>query len=98
MKESLDSIVLYNFLKFHIHDFMQAHYGGLVAKSCLALATPWTIAYQAPLSMGFSKLEYWSELPFPSPEDLLDPEIEPRSPAVQADSLPTELWGKPTIP
>ena len=91
MKDSLDSIVLYNFLKFHIHDFMQSHDDGLFAKSCLALATPWTIAYQAPLSMGFSKLEYWSGLPFPSPEDLPDPGIEPRSPAVQADSLPTEL-------
>ena len=56
----LDSIVLYNFLKFHVHDFMQSHDGGLVAKSCLALATPWTIACQAPLSMGFSRLEYWS--------------------------------------
>ena len=73
----LDSIVLYNFLKFHVHDFMQSHDGGLVAKSCLALATPWTIACQAPLSMGFSRLEYWSGLPFPSPEDLPDPGIEP---------------------
>ena len=41
--------------------------GGLVAKSCLTLATPWTIACQAPLSMGFSRQEYWSGLPFPSP-------------------------------
>jgi len=77
MKDSLDSIVLYNFLKFHIHDVMQSHDGGLVAKSCLALATPWTIACQAPLSMGFSRLEYWSGLPFPSPEDLPDPGIKP---------------------
>ena len=44
--------------------------------------TPWTVAYQAPLSMGFSKQEYWSGLPFPSPEDLPDPGIEPRSPAL----------------
>ena len=44
--------------------------GGLVAKSCLTLVTPWTVAHQAPLSMGFSRQEYWSGLPFPSPGDL----------------------------
>ena len=63
--------------------------GGLVAKSCLTLATPWTVACQAPLSMGFSRQKYWSELPFPSPEDLPNPGIEPGSPALQADSLLT---------
>ena len=52
------------------------------------LATPWTVADQAPPSMGFSRQEYWSGLPFPSPEDLPDPGIEPGSPALQADSLP----------
>ena len=57
-------------------------------------ATPWTVAYQAPLSMGFSRQEYWSGLPFPSAEDLPDPGIEPGSPALQEDSLPTELGGK----
>ena len=65
--------------------------GGLVAKSCLTVATPWTVARQAPLSMGISRQECWSGLPFPSPEDLPDPEIKPGSPALQADSLPTEL-------
>ena len=65
--------------------------GGLVAKSCPTLATPWTIACQAPLSIGFSRQEYWSGLPFPSPGDLPDPGIELGSPALQADSLPTEL-------
>ena len=65
--------------------------GGLVAKSCLTLATPWTVACQAPLSMGFFGREYWSGLPFPSPGDLPDPGIEPGSPALQADSLLTEL-------
>ena len=45
-------------------------------------ATPWTIAHQAPWSMGFSRYEYWSGLPFPSPGDLPDPGIEPRSPAL----------------
>ena len=52
--------------------------------------TPRTIAHQAPLSMGFSRQEYWSGLPFPSPGDLLNPEIEPGSPALQAYSLPSE--------
>ena len=67
---------------------------GLVAKSCLTLATPWTVARQAPLSMGFSRQAYWSGLPFPSPGDLPNPGIEPGPPALQADSLPTELPGK----
>ena len=64
---------------------------GLVAKSCLTLATPQIVAYQAPLSIGFSGQEYGSGLPFPSPGDLPNPGIEPGSPALQADSLPTEL-------
>ena len=58
-------------------------------------ATPCTAAYQAPLSMGFSRQEYWSGLPFPSPGDLPNPGIEPRSPALQADALPSEPPGKP---
>ena len=53
-------------------------------------ATPWTVAHQAPRSMKFSRQEYWSGLPFSSPGDLPDPGIEPRSPALQADSLPSE--------
>ena len=56
--------------------------------------TPWTVAHQAPPSMGFSWQEYWSRLPFPSPGDLSDPGIEPRSPALQAGSLPSEPQGK----
>ena len=56
---------------------------------------PWTVAYQAPPSMGFSRQEYWNGLPFPSPEDLPDPGIEPGSPALQADALPSEPPGKP---
>ena len=69
------------------------HYGGggLVAKSCPTLATQWTVALQAPPSMGFSRQEYWSGLPFPSPGDLPNPGIEPRSPELQADYFPTEL-------
>ena len=58
-------------------------------------AAPWTAAHQAPLSMRFSRQGYWSRLPFPSPGDLPNPGIEPGSPALQVDSLPTELQGKP---
>ena len=58
-------------------------------------ATPWTVAYQALPSMGFSRQESWSGLPFPSPGDLPDPGIKPGSPALQADALPSEPPGKP---
>ena len=58
-------------------------------------ATPWTVAHQAPLSMGFSRQEYWSGLPFPSPGDLPNPGIKPRSLALRADSLPVKPQGKP---
>ena len=67
----------------------------VVAKLCPTLATPWTAAHQAPLSMGFSRQEYWSGLPFPSPGDLPDPGIEPRSPTLQADPLTSAPPGKP---
>ena len=60
-------------------------------------ATPCNVAYQAPLSMGFSRPEYWSGLPFPSPGDLPNPGIEPGSPALQADTLPSEPPGKSVI-
>ena len=59
--------------------------------------TPWTVAHQAPPSIGFSRQEYQSGLPFPSPGDLLDPGVEPGSPALQADALPFEPPGKPII-
>ena len=58
-------------------------------------ATPWTVAYQAPLSMEFSRQEYWSELPFPSPGNLPHPGIEAGSPTLQADTLPSNPPGKP---
>ena len=57
--------------------------------------TPRTLAHQAPLSMTFSRQEYWSGLPFPSPGDLPDSGIKPGCPALQADSLPSETQGKP---
>ena len=58
-------------------------------------ATPWTVTYQAPSSMEFSRQEYWNGLSFLSPGDLPDPGIEPGSPALQADILPSEPQGKP---
>ena len=61
----------------------------------MSLVTPWTVAHQAPLSMGFPRQEYWSGLPFPSPEDLFPTQGEPGSPALQADSLPIQSPGKP---
>ena len=58
-------------------------------------ATPWTVAHQTPPSMGFSRQNYWSGLPFPSPGDLPNPRIDLRSPALQADALTSEPPGKP---
>ena len=66
----------------------------LVAQSCLALVTPWTVALQAPLSMEFSSQESWSGLPFPSPADLPHPGIKSESPALQAVSLLSEPPGE----
>ena len=70
-----------------------------VAQSCLTLfVISWTVVHQASLSMGFSRQEYWSGLPFPSPGDFPEPGIKPGSPvspALQADSLPSESPGKP---
>ena len=64
--------------------------------SCVQIfATPWTVADQATLSMGFSRQEYCTGLPFPSPGDFLYPGIESQSPALQTDSLPSEAPGKP---
>ena len=74
-------------------------YTGFLAALCAEslqscpTTTPWTVAHQAPLYVGFSRQEYWSGLPFPSPGDLPNPGIEPRSPVLQADPLPTELQG-----
>ena len=77
----------YNFLKWS-----QVKWSHSVMSDC---ATPWTVAYQASPSMGFSRQEYWSGLIFPSPGDLPDPGIKPRFPALQADALPSEPPGKP---
>ena len=67
--------------------------------SCVPLfVIPWTVAHQAPLSMGFSRQGRWSGLPFPSPGDLPNPGIEPGSPTLQADSLPSESQEKTLHP
>ena len=67
----------------------------LVTQLCPILWDPQTVAHQAPLSMGFSRQEYWGGLQFPSPGDLPNPGIEAGSPILQADSLPSEPPGKP---
>ena len=65
-----------------------------VLQLCVTFVTPWTVDHQAPLSMEFSRQEYWSELPVPSPGDLPNPGIKPMSLALQADSLLSEPPGK----
>ena len=72
--------------------------GGLVAKLCLTLTTPWTVVYQAPLSMGFSRQQYWSALPCAPPGDLPNPgtkAMSPESPALQMNSLLLSHQGGP---
>ena len=84
------------FIKIFLHIFLISPNKRKVTLSHVWLfATPWTVVYQASLSMGFSRQEYWSGLPFPSPGDLPDPGIEPQSPALQADALTSEQPGKP---
>ena len=88
------SLRFFNFYRIYMNQSHQLHYiygGGLVAKLPPTLAT----LCQATLSMRFSRLEYWSGLPFPPPGDLPNPGIELRSPALQADSLPSEPPGTP---
>ena len=78
-----------------IHHFIQRTSSEVKKLSRVRLfATPWTVAYQALWSMGFSRQEYWSGLPFPSPGDLPNPGIQPRSPALQTDALLSEPRGK----
>ena len=80
---------------FQMELSMSLKYTSEVAQSCLTLCEPWTVAYQAPPSMGFSRQEYWSGVPFPSPGDLPDSGIKPGSPAFQAYALTSEPPGKP---
>ena len=74
----------------------EAHKHVQLLSHVLLFATPWTVACQVPLSVKFYRQEYWSGQPFPSPKDLLNPGIEPRSPVLQADSLPSKPPGKQT--
>ena len=67
----------------------------LIAQSCRLFTTAWIVAHQALMSMGFSRQEYWSGLPFPSPGDLSNPGIKPVSPALQLNSLRAKLPEKP---
>ena len=103
MISSTNSVILFSFFHF-LYQFScplclitqtRIFGGGLVAKWCPTLETPLTVACQVPLFLGFSRQEYWSGLLFHSPEDLPDPGIKPRSPALQADSLPSEPLGNP---
>ena len=79
-------------IKYSRNAFVYIYIVNLLSRVRL-FVIPWTVAYQAPLSMEFSRQEYWSGLPFPSPEDLPDPGIKPRSPTLQADTLPSEPPG-----
>ena len=74
---------------------MHIHIKVKVLSHVQLFGTPWTVACQAPLSMGFSRQECWSGLPIPSPGDLPHPGIKPGSPELQADSVPSEPLGKP---
>ena len=91
-KDKLDSF------SSEVHSSAESNSFALDVKSLSRVqlfATPWTVAHQAPPSTGFSRQEYWSGLPFPSPGDVPNPGIKPRSPALQADALTSELPGKP---
>ena len=80
----------------HLSEMDSANNGdGLVTKSCPTIAIPWTVVRQAPLSVEFSRPEYWSGWAFPSPGDLSNPGVEPRYTTLQANSLPAEPAGKP---
>ena len=70
--------------------FISSCGGGLFAKSCLTLGTPWTVAHQALLPIGFPSQEYWSGMPFPSPGDISDPEIKLVSPELAGRFFTTE--------
>ena len=86
--------ILYDFKFYNVVKILFMAHKCSQSLSCVQLfVTSWTIACQGPLFMGFSRQEYWSRLPFPSPQDLPNPEIEPRFPELQTDSLPCELQG-----
>ena len=89
------SVIFINLFKHKQHQDMIMNVGLYQSTYTITLfVMPRTVAHQAPLSLEFSRQEYWSELPFPSPGDLPDPGIEPRSPALEADALTSEPPGK----
>ena len=102
-RNGFKSFRLISLMKLQPWLFNWNHWNGLpslkvlVTQFCPTCATPWTIARQAPLSMEFSRQEYWSGLPFPSPRDLPDPGVRFGSPTLWADSLPYELPAKPSL-
>ena len=87
--------LLCNCNSFCTREMDESRSGALVAQSRQTLCSPWTVAPQAPLSVEFSRQEYWRGLPLPSSEHLPDPGIKPASSVLQADSLPTESPGPP---
>ena len=88
-------LILLFYLGKNLHDYLH-DYSIVKSLSCVQLfVTPWTVASPASPSMGFSRQEYWSGLPFPSPVDLPDTGIEPGSPTLEADTLTSEPPGKP---
>ena len=92
-------ITNHTYLDLNWHSSYYEQVNVIVAQSLSNSATSWTIASQAPLSMEFSRQEYWSGLPHPSPGDLPDPGIKPGSPALHAVFfLPSELPGKHMLP
>ena len=92
---------VYTYLYIHISVYVYMYLYAACLLSCFSyvrlFVTLWTVVHQAPLSMGFSRQEHWNGLPFPPPGDLPDPRIEPGSPMVQADCLPSEPPGKPQL-
>ena len=78
-----------------VYETLESESESEVAQSCPTLCDSWTVAHEAPPTMGFSRQDYWSGLPFPSPGDLPDPGIRPRSPALKADTLTSAPPGKP---
>ena len=78
------------YIYIYIYIYRERERVCLVAQACPTLCNPWTVAYEAPLSMEFSRQEFWSGFPCPPPGNLPNPGIKPRSPSLQADSLPSE--------
>ena len=90
INKALYSWLQLHILKLHVILYLRKEKKAKSLSRSWLFVTSWTVAYQAPQSMEFSRQEYWSGLPFPSPGDLTDPGIKPGSPTLQADALPSE--------